>query len=725
MVTHCVDSTAPVQAQEPAKTVWRSRDVYQANQRDGSPHVPASPWQQGTRQPTAIRNSSSTLGSQNRISDPRDRRVPNQESQRAVGNWIDQPSGTGTLQHGTSGSTGSNEFFLSPGDQSRLLPPQSHRVELQNQQAVIQPSSGRHFDRDTGRTISQPNARLADNHQQSQWMTNGPRVSGVSASLEPATGVTQPNPAYRSTQPLESSLLREQSNRPSGVGNEVNSLEINQPSIGDWQRLPPQGREVAQNASNTTLPQNVVVENGYRPLPVVGASASSSDDEVGLVWLQPRDPVTSLGGENTKEMEPSQRSETLSVDQSPYSKNASSENGSGRTRAIEPTGPSQLAGLGNASGKQNAQPIYLIAQNERSGEARYEAEEQKRLADEREQQQALARQISYQNLAAAPSRGGIQPNSLESPVGWSSLEAELRSKLQECDRLLRTGAILSGRREAMTALRSLTRSIDSRRGGWYSEPALNQALIALQESEDFYDSTQLQSSQTDMAGVIAGHQTPALNGYSLDAIAPMVAAQHYRSYARDRLVECADAHPWAADILYAIGKSYEGAVTHQVLPERQAFEIASVYYAASLTVNPAQADAANQLGYALLKLDRKPEANQALQHAMQIRPNRQVVLNLAELYRREGNQQGIQWSTQQLANYPEATESTVPEIVQLDATQFAQISPHVNYGNQNPATERQLVEQSEVQTASASADSSAPELKSGEVRQAWWKRLFR
>jgi tetratricopeptide (TPR) repeat protein len=290
---------------------------------------------------------------------------------------------------------------------------------------------------------------------------------------------------------------------------------------------------------------------------------------------------------------------------------------------------------------------------------------------------ALAQRVSHELLSNTPSVSARAPEALESLPGWQSVERELKQRLERCDTLLKRGVILSAREEASQGLLRLYRTMDLHRGGLYSEPAFEKALVALREEQDFQKS--IRSGQgISVQAVVDTHATEALKNRPLESTSPEMASMHYRWYARYQLITASDGHPWAADLLYAYGKTLEKEA--ELNPARMVMlrSQAVVCYQAATQIAPAQSDAANQLGYALIHLDRMDDAYAALTASIQNKPNANAWNNLAEVFRRLGKSAEAEYAVQQAS----ALESTSPqytaqnpEITEVDPAVFAKYSP--------------------------------------------------
>jgi len=291
----------------------------------------------------------------------------------------------------------------------------------------------------------------------------------------------------------------------------------------------------------------------------------------------------------------------------------------------------------------------------------------------------LAQQISYELVSRThtPEPRSLVP--LEPPPGWHSIESDLKRSIESCEQLLRRGAIQSARQDAIHGLQRLARTIDMHRQIRESEPALQQALVALKESGDFDEVTQ----DVSLTHTISRHTTPVLKQRDLATISPDIAAQHYRAYARSAFLASAQSHPWAADLLYTLGRTYEKEgelASHR----RTQFHQAVVCYQAANAIAPSRPYIASQLGHALLQLDRTQEATQALHASLASAPTSQAWRDLAEAHRRHGEYSHAQAAAEhaeQLAAKETSFTAENPEITQVTPEVFAQYSPPPAYPN--------------------------------------------
>lgn len=274
--------------------------------------------------------------------------------------------------------------------------------------------------------------------------------------------------------------------------------------------------------------------------------------------------------------------------------------------------------------------------------------------------------------------------SLENPPGWNAVEKSIREKLELCDTMLRRGAIFSARQTCWKGLEELCQVLDLHDPRSKRVESLRRALVAMREEEDFYRYSDIQLARGDtLVNLCFAHQTPIIrnlleqDGSPNMSFNPLIAAQHYRSYARDQLVQACDYHPWGADLLYALGKAFEKQAWEDRSRSALVHQHAELVYQAALETNPKQTLAATQLGYVLLQLDRPQEAQMVLVRSLQIAPSQANLQNLAEAYRRLNDATAVQWCVTQIAllQHDEQAKQTEIPFTEIDPRQFAAISP--------------------------------------------------
>ncbi len=287
---------------------------------------------------------------------------------------------------------------------------------------------------------------------------------------------------------------------------------------------------------------------------------------------------------------------------------------------------------------------------------------------------ALAQRVSHERLSDPAAAQSQAPEILESLPGWQSIERELKQRLERCDSLLKRGAVLSAREEASQGLLRLYRTMDLHRGHIFSESAFEIAMTAIREEADF----QKILGGSGVQAIVDNHVTDVLKNRPLESTSPEMAAMHYRWYARYQLIAASDGHPWAADLLYAYGRTLEKDA--ELNPARAVMfrNQAVVLYQAATQTKPTHSEAANQLGFALIHLDRIDDAYTALAASIQTKPNANAWNNLAELFRQRGAVADAEYASKQaaalVAGNPQFSPEN-PEITEVDPALFAKYSP--------------------------------------------------
>lgn len=294
---------------------------------------------------------------------------------------------------------------------------------------------------------------------------------------------------------------------------------------------------------------------------------------------------------------------------------------------------------------------------------------------------ALASLISDQIISGRPAADAVgrSVNSIDSPPGWQAIGEELSQRLGKCEALINRKAYFSAREDAEAAMLYLVRVLDLMSNHYHSEPAWHAASKAMSEAEDFSNTQRLTSDSDFLRRVILSHETPVLKDADATTLAPLAAAQHYRQYAEDKLVEAAQGHPWASEVLYALGRSYQSHsdASQGGLQQNMRWRAVTLYRGAR-AISPANATATNQLGFVLLQMDRPADAREALVASINAAPSRAAYENLVEVSRRLGDASTGNWARQQALAFRStpAAAANAPEFVEVDPRVFAAMSPY-------------------------------------------------
>lgn len=306
----------------------------------------------------------------------------------------------------------------------------------------------------------------------------------------------------------------------------------------------------------------------------------------------------------------------------------------------------------------------------------------------------LASLVSSQIIAERPGNeaNGRPIRPIDAPPGWQAIGEEMGQRIANCEALLNRKAYYSAREEGESAMLTLVRVLDLISNRYTSEPAWFAANKAMREAEDFSSAQRLTSDSDILRRIILSHETPVLKDADVTTLAPLAAAQHYRRYAEAKLLECAQGHPWAAEVVYAIGRTYQAQadVVDDGSDQPLRWKAVTLYRAAR-AISPYNAVATNQLGYVLLQMDRAADAREVLVASLSTSPSLQAYENLVEASRRLGDQATGNWAMQQALALKSTMvpQSNVPPVIEVDPRTFAALSPYTIGPNPQPVESAQ------------------------------------
>lgn len=220
-----------------------------------------------------------------------------------------------------------------------------------------------------------------------------------------------------------------------------------------------------------------------------------------------------------------------------------------------------------------------------------------------------------------PSRaadGKQAPSAFEisADAAWDDLRPRLMTRLQACDALLRKGSVYSARDEIRMGLLALARKLDQLAG---PSNTAGQRKSAIRKSMPHESALQHALRELDECSYANSADLPtALQTFS------------------DLVPQACLNHPWAADLWYAMGKTYERELEYSP-KQLDILRLQSVEcYKVALRVAPSRGYIANQLGYSYLHTGSLEDASRALKQALDAGPTPYSWRNVAELYRRRG-----------------------------------------------------------------------------------------
>jgi tetratricopeptide (TPR) repeat protein len=265
----------------------------------------------------------------------------------------------------------------------------------------------------------------------------------------------------------------------------------------------------------------------------------------------------------------------------------------------------------------------------------------------------------------------------DSMPGWQAVGERLTNHLKSCEASLRHSAYASARKEVELAAIYLVRILDLANNSYDAEPTWHAALRALQEADDFSMIQRMSIDTDSLKRIIDSHETTVLKGADTRDVSPLVAAEHYRKYAEQQLVRASQDHPWASDVYYSMGRTFQ-AQAESVANGSDALKWKAVtFYRAAVTVSPRNSIASNQLGYILLQMDRPQDAREALVASLSGATSVPALENLVEASRRLRDPATHQWAVQQLATAQRMLppQADAPQVTELSPRDFITISP--------------------------------------------------
>ena len=287
-------------------------------------------------------------------------------------------------------------------------------------------------------------------------------------------------------------------------------------------------------------------------------------------------------------------------------------------------------------------------------------------------------------------------------AGWLMTGTSLVAVSQRADAMIdrgyqlgEKGAYYSAQTEFKQALRTISQALDAHFGGSQYSEALAAGWLALEEAGDFSAQSQ-RGPVVDVALIVDSHQTQLLKGYALQDVSPVLAMQHYFSFAQEQLVEGCGRAPVASRALHGLGKIHMVLGEKSSSAERLHGPKSMAFQQAALTTDPGNYLAANELGVLLARFGKLQEARQVLQHSVAIYPLPETWQNLSVVHQRLGE---ATLAAQSLTNWQVALQQPGEQSSQQAGNQsmvqwvspqaFMDQQPAVPYMPTTPAPEPQ------------------------------------
>lgn len=238
------------------------------------------------------------------------------------------------------------------------------------------------------------------------------------------------------------------------------------------------------------------------------------------------------------------------------------------------------------------------------------------------------------------------------------------------------GAWFTARTDFFAALNTIAAMHDARDPAGRHRDALEAALTAMKEAEDFVVRTSgAGGGATDAASIASGHKTSAFIAPLAPSTAALVARAAYLQFARDRLADAADGNVTASVALHGLGKIHAASGASTV----DARGKAQVFYEAALVAGQANFLAANDLAVLLAEEGRLERARDVLHAALRQSPQPAMWTNLASIHDRLGEPQLAELARREAAGLEgqaPSNSAVLPthNVAWLDPRQFAATS---------------------------------------------------
>jgi tetratricopeptide (TPR) repeat protein len=209
------------------------------------------------------------------------------------------------------------------------------------------------------------------------------------------------------------------------------------------------------------------------------------------------------------------------------------------------------------------------------------------------------------------------------------------------------GAVHSARAEFLRALQLVAWGIDRDQQTNTHVQALENALCALRESDDFSDGQPILAGDADVAAIASGHQTAVLHSPNSARTSPLEALQVYYQYAKQQLALAGDRDPVASQAVHGLAR-VEAAICNVNPAVRGACGPKAIaLYQAAVLIDPTNYRATRELGVMLARFGQLRLAQQAFSRSLSIHPDSTTWDNLAVVCERLGEHQLAQQARRQ------------------------------------------------------------------------------
>lgn len=242
-------------------------------------------------------------------------------------------------------------------------------------------------------------------------------------------------------------------------------------------------------------------------------------------------------------------------------------------------------------------------------------------------------------------------------------------------KLAQRGALYSARAELVESLQLLASTLDSAGPSAAHAAALNAALAALDEADDFAAGGR--PLGVAVADVVRPHRTPILKGVDVSRLDAATAKEHYLTYARQQLAVATDRESCAAQSLYLLGKVHWQLASQSAAQSLPHAARALVFHQTALAIDPRHHQAANELGVLLARRGDWSGAKEMLLASVSIQGTISAWKNLAAVHDRLGERElaALARNEARLLGDEARRPASEPAVQWLDAATFAALSP--------------------------------------------------
>jgi len=226
-----------------------------------------------------------------------------------------------------------------------------------------------------------------------------------------------------------------------------------------------------------------------------------------------------------------------------------------------------------------------------------------------------------------------QPSKPVDPAAMAAVSHRANQLIVKGFSLAPRGAHFSARANFIQSLRIISQALDANQGGQQHTQALARGLRALDEASDFAPKGSKLEADLDVASIVTSHRTVALKDHpQLQNVTPLMALQQYYTFAQQQLSFASGKQPAASRALFGLGKLEAIIGGKDLEAKRMAGPRSMAYYQAAMMTDPANSDAANELGVLLANYGQWSDARAVLLHSLSKRPTSAGWHNIAVVH---------------------------------------------------------------------------------------------